>query len=79
MENNFPALDIELDTLGVVVAGAVDELTFLFLSDLHVVDIRVVFSEEGVDDFSFRGEDKDAFFRAGVDIAGLVDHDRAMG
>ena len=54
LQDDVAGLGVELDPLGVVVAGRVDELAVGFLADLHVVDVGILVAEEAADHLARR-------------------------
>ena len=78
LQDDLAGPGVELDSLGVVVAGRVDELAVRFLADLHVVDVGILVAEEAADHLAVGREDEDAGVGARVDVAVLVDDDAAV-
>ncbi len=78
LQDDVAGPGVELDPLGVGVAGPVDELAVRFLADLHVVDVGILVAEEAADHLAVGREDEDAGMGARVDVALLVDDDAAV-
>ena len=77
-QDNIAHFRAEFDAFCIGVTSPVDKFTISFVTNLHVVDVGVIFANESTNDFPVRAEYKHAHVSAGVDVASFVDHDAAV-